>query len=228
MEDSVSPAQGRIVRAAEGSSWACLRSNGEAPTEQRAQLPEARVVCRERLEAAQQAQRLIEQAKQTAAEIVEQARRQREQSLESAHREARDHAAADLAAAWLTLRDREVRADEATLQRSLELAQLLAERLLQETLRLHPDAVMKLAREAVGQFWQARSVTIHAHPLDAEQIRSRLSELSVKAEAVAVIQDGSLGRGSLRVVSDLGSLDAHLAPQLERLVESLRRAMAKG
>jgi flagellar biosynthesis/type III secretory pathway protein FliH len=227
MEYRMSLSQGRIVRAGQGCCVAALDCNSETPTRPRGALPEARVVRREAVNAGLRARELLKEAHDEAAQIVAQAHRERDHVLQQARRDGLDQAAAELAAGWVALRDREVRADEATLQRSIELARLLAERMLRETLQLHPEAVVVLAREATAQFWQARAITIHAHPQDAEVLRAHLSELSVKPQALDVREDGSRSRGSLRFTSDLGALDADLAPQLQRLVESLRRALAK-
>jgi flagellar biosynthesis/type III secretory pathway protein FliH len=47
----------------------------------------------------------------------------------------------------------------------------------------------------------------------------------VGATATEVVSNPDLGRGSLVVVTDLGRIDARLAPQLARLAEAVRDAM---
>ena len=55
--------------------------------------------------------------------------------------------------------------------------------------------------------------------------RSRLPSLGVAVETVRVVPDGSRARGSLRIETDIGVLDADLAPQLDRLALRLRETL---
>ena len=50
--------------------------------------------------------------------------------------------------------------------------------------------------------------------------------LGVAVESVRVVPDGSRARGSLRIETDIGVLDADLAPQLDRLALRLRETLS--
>jgi flagellar biosynthesis/type III secretory pathway protein FliH len=47
------------------------------------------------------------------------------------------------------------------------------------------------------------------------------------AQVASITSDATLERGSLRLHTDLGTIDAQLRPQLERLAAALRDALAK-
>jgi flagellar biosynthesis/type III secretory pathway protein FliH len=55
-----------------------------------------------------------------------------------------------------------------------------------------------------------------------------LSSLGVAVETVRLLPDATRTRGSLRIETDIGVLDADLAPQLDRLALRLRETLANG
>ena len=73
----------------------------------------------------------------------------------------------------------------------------------------------------------ARRVTIIAHPEDARFIEQALA-LVQAGGAAHVLADPERPRGSLRLDTDIGVLDADLAPQLDRLLPKLRESLRHG
>ena len=167
-------------------------------------VPYGRVVPREVVDAHAQAEAVLEGAR------------------ERARVEARAEAHAELAAAWLVLRGREEERAERDLERAIQLATLLAERLVGGALELDSARVVAMARAALAELRGARKVTIDANPLDADALRVHLEESPLPGAAVDVRVDPALARGALVVHTDLGTLDARLRPQLERLAQALR------
>jgi flagellar biosynthesis/type III secretory pathway protein FliH len=51
------------------------------------------------------------------------------------------------------------------------------------------------------------------------------SDLASVAEVTRIVPDATRTRGSLRFDTDLGTLDADLAPQLDRLAKKLRASI---
>ncbi|HEU4535613.1 MAG TPA: FliH/SctL family protein, partial [Polyangiaceae bacterium] len=129
-----------------------------------------------------------------------------------------------LAAGWLRLRSAEAEALRAREGQALAVARLLAERLLGRALALEPALMADLARAALATVVRARRVVLRAHPADADSLRQHLHHLGLDAAAIEVHDDPERPRGGLRAETDLGTLDADLAPQLDRLVDALRRA----
>lgn len=189
-------------------------------------LPRGQVVRREVLEAAERAQRLLNLAEERAARIVSEAAQAAAELRLRAEAEGRADAAAQIAARALALRQREAEADARALDRSVELARLLAERLLGESLRVAPEQVTALARQALAEARGARQIRLLAHPEDAQILEHSLPLLGVDAATVQVRCDPSRKRGDLRIETEIGVLDAELSPQLERLSLKLRESLS--
>jgi len=143
-----------------------------------------------------------------------------------AEAEGRADAAAKIAAHAIALRQNEARADERALNRSVELARLLAERLLGESLRVAPEQVVALAKQALSEARGARRIHLVAHPEDAQILEHSLPALGLDPSTAQVRVDPSRARGNLRIETEIGVLDAELAPQLERLSLKLRESLA--
>jgi flagellar biosynthesis/type III secretory pathway protein FliH len=150
------------------------------------------------------------------------AERIREEAKREAAREAREEEAARVAAAFLALRQADEQRAERDLDRVVELATILAERLIGEGLKMEPERITGLAANALAETRGARDVRIDANPDDVAALREALAATSHTATVNA---DPALARGSLVVHTDLGTIDAQLRPQLDRLAKALREAM---
>jgi flagellar biosynthesis/type III secretory pathway protein FliH len=107
----------------------------------------------------------------------------------------------------------------------LTVAVALAERLVGATLELDPTRITTLANGVLAEARGARRAVIHAHPLDAEVLRTHLTASSLDAQSVAIESDESLARGALRLHTDVGIIDAQLTSRLDRLADALRDAL---
>jgi len=184
-----------------------------------------RVVSKEEVDLALAAREAVVRARKEAAAIVQAAQAERDRILEEARREGLAEGTARLASAWIALRARQAGSAREMEEQAIAVARLLAERLLGEALRVDPTVVVALAREAMRPLVRAKRVTIEAHPEDAPVLRANLGALPVDPTVVEVVASSDRARGSVRVCSDLGTLDADMAPQLDRLVEALRREL---
>jgi type III secretion protein L len=175
----------------------------------------ARRLAREVIEARAEAERIVAEAKAQADEVV------RTAAAEAAT-EAREKEVARLAAGFLELREADARRAERDLDRLVELAVILAERVVGEAIRVEPSRIAELAAAAIQEARGARRVRIDASPEDVGPLRETLGEIGQSAEVSA---DSTLRRGSLVVHTDLGRVDARLEPQLTRLAAALREAL---
>lgn len=215
---------GRVIPAPDGDDRT-TEPRVEKPRASR--LPHGRVVPPGVVDAAEQANAIVARAETRAAELLAQARREAAALRLKAEVEARAEAAARVAAQALALSLRDAQSLERNLDRIVELSRVLAERLLGEALELEPRRVVAIARRALEEARGARRVTIVAHPEDATLIEQAL--LSVHAGGAAlVLADPERPRGSLRLDTDIGVLDADLAPQLDRLLPKLRESLGNG
>lgn len=185
----------------------------------------ARLVLRPELEAETRARDIVARAEHEARAILDQAEREASGVRLIAEAEGRANGAASVAAQALKLAAVEKELDSRHLDRTIALARLLAERLIGAELSANPERITELARTALRETGGARQVVIHAHPEDARALEATREILGLPADAVRVQPDVARGRGSLRLDTEIGVLDAELAPQLERLSLKLRETL---
>lgn len=207
----------RVVRAesAESAVPVSVPSGGDT-------LP-ASIVPAPVVDAHAQARSIIASAEARARELVDGAEAELERLKAEARRTGRELALAELSARALSLSRAEATLDERALSRSTELSRLLAERLLGEALQLEPARVVSLARAALAEARGARSITIVAHPDDLPELERALRQGELE-RVTRVVPNAERARGSLRLETEIGVLDAELSVQLDRLVAALRAA----
>ena len=177
------------------------------------------------VDACRRAQRRIADAREVAARIRQQVEKEVADLRLQAETRARADAANEVAAQVIALTAREVQGLERQRDQMVQLARLMAERLLGEQLRLAPELVVSVASQVLEQARGARRVRLLAHPDDAPVLQRSLERLKLAQRVVEVVPAAELGRGDLRAETEIGVLDAQLAPQLERLAEKLREAL---
>lgn len=164
-------------------------------------------------------------AEERARAILSDAERRAEEAVERGKAEGRTEGLAEFATQSLRLLEREARADEASLDRMVELSRLLAERLLGHALSVSPGEIVSLARQALDEARGARRIRIHANPTDAEVLARVTAELDPDGRVHTVVPDPALLRGDLRFETDIGTVDARLGPGLTQLSARLREAL---
>lgn len=211
-------ARGRILRAEEaGTSQITLRSGSDAESMPRGRLVPAAVV-----EAKEEASQIVADARAQAEVLLAEAARASSDARAKAIGEGRAQGAAELASAWLRLRAEEDARNDRDLEQTLALARMITERLLGEALAMDPARLLSIARQALAQARLARRVLIVCHPDDQGVLAREMPALGLESAIVELQADPSRSRGSLRFETDLGILDADLAPQLDRLLAALR------
>jgi flagellar assembly protein FliH/type III secretion protein L len=181
-----------------------------------------RIVQRSVAEAAREAADRMARAEKAARAILDDADRAARSIRDQARAEGRQEGVAELAAAWIKLRAEESARDERDLDRTVELARAMAERLVGEALELDPAKIAAMARQTLASARQARHIAVRAHPADAETLRMHLASLGLEQGTIEIHADQARTRGSLLLETDLGILDADLTIQLDRLARSLR------
>jgi flagellar biosynthesis/type III secretory pathway protein FliH len=209
----------RVIRAADTATVQPLLPPTVRP-------PTYRRIAREEVEARLCAERIEQEARARAAAIVEEARTFAVTAGAQARAEALEQAQTQAIAQWVAVR----RAEDARLGRDTDrviaLAVVLAERLVGATLELAPERIATLAQAVLAEARGARRATIDAHPVDAAALREQLGATGLAAFAMEVRDDSTLARGALRLHTDVGTLDAQLAPRLERLAVALADLLA--
>ncbi len=214
--------RGRVLLREDAEAGAALPMPSSAPRG----LPFGRVLPKALVDASTEATRILSKARTEAQQLLASAERQSADLRLRAEAEARAEASAKLAAHALSLATYEAKADERALDRSVALARLLAERLLGASLAVAPEQVVTLARQALSEARGARRLSIVAHPEDAKLLNGSLASLGVAVETVRILPDSARARGSLRIETDIGVLDADLSAQLDRLALRLRETLS--
>ncbi len=215
----MSPPRARIVRAAEtGTLHPLLAPRAATASHKR--------IAREEVEAHFNAERIEREARARAEAILAEAWSKGAAAGQRAASEAREEAHARAIAQWIAVRRVEDARLAADADRVVTLAVVLAERLIGASLEVEPTRVASIAQSVLAEARGARRATLEAHPLDAEVLRQHLATLGLQAGAVDVRDDPALARGALRLHTDVGILDAQLAPRLERLAVALRDVLA--
>jgi type III secretion system HrpE/YscL family protein len=184
------------------------------------------VIKRNMLLANQDANEILAEAREEARRIVEDARRNAQSIFDSASEDGYRAGAGQwseaLADAWKS-RDRYVAANEAAL---LKLAVRIAEKLLGEQLRIAPDSIASIVREATASMRRAERLVIQVHPEDATLLNEGIASLRTPVREVEVCSNSSLSRGDCIVESDIGVIDARLETQLQNLERALTASVA--
>jgi flagellar biosynthesis/type III secretory pathway protein FliH len=184
-----------------------------------------RRVPRDVVEASDRAKRILADAEARANTLLEAAARSAGDVRIRAEAEGRAEGVAQVSAAALRLNANEAAFDERNLDRSIELAKILAERMLGHALAIDPTVAASLARQALTEARGARRVRIFAHPDDVTALEQERTTLGLPENAVVIFSDAERQRGDLRLETEIGVLDASLAPGLERLAKKLREAL---
>ena len=108
---------------------------------------------------------------------------------------------------------------------ALEIACLLAQRIIEAELKGDPDLRLSLARAAVRRLGEAQKVTIRLSPADVEAVTSvagAAETLGIPLARVEVVTDTNLSPGDSIVESDTAMVDGRVGTRLEELRRVLR------
>ncbi len=111
------------------------------------------------------------------------------------------------------------------------LIRTCVEKIIDGELRLHPDAIVGVVRNALRDARQQREIMVRVHPADGEALaknKPRLLEMLARAQTIEIRTDESIKRGGCVVVTELGTIDASLERQLEALGQALETELKEG
>jgi flagellar assembly protein FliH len=97
----------------------------------------------------------------------------------------------------------------------------LARQVLRSELQLSPDAVARVAAEAVeAVLLSARHLTVQVHPQDLPLVAAGAQEV-LQARGARLVAHPGIERGGCRVESDAGAIDARIATRWAQAMASL-------
>ena len=102
----------------------------------------------------------------------------------------------------------------------VELAFLIAEKILGTEITTRPEAVVDVARQALKKIVKTDEVVLRVHPDDQKVLEGARDELSREVNAGGDLElraDSSVTRGGCVIETESGILDAQLDSQVNRL-----------
>jgi hypothetical protein len=115
---------------------------------------------------------------------------------------------------------------------ALEVAMMLARKIVEGELTTNVDKMMGTVRSAVRRLGESRRITVRLCPEDAELLTKENKQpgdvAGLSAARVEVVADPALGRGDCLVEGDLGSVDARLDTRFAELRRVIAEDAAEG
>ncbi|MCI0628795.1 MAG: type III secretion system stator protein SctL [Acidobacteria bacterium] len=189
-----------------------------------------KIIKKELFQASEEARDIVKAARQEAEKILVRAEQERAASVESGlqigYEEGLKRWNQILAGAWQTRENLKTEWEQSL----LHLAVRIAEKIIGEQLRLHPDTVISIVREALKSVGQERQLTLLVHPDHREMIQANLDRLQAMVGAsrqIHLVANADIAPGGCVVESELGVIDAKLETQLKCLEEVLLSASKK-
>jgi flagellar biosynthesis/type III secretory pathway protein FliH len=184
---------------------------GSAPREHREPAAMGRMAHDDQVTVAARAKRIVDNAEAAAAARLAEVREQMRAEL-----------ALELTQKLLELATLRARVLERAETDIIQIARLLAERIIAEELALDPGKLVLMARQALREVGGATQVRIVAAPGAVEALRHEMSRLeSSCAVRIEIVSDVNLGPGDLRLETDVGSIDARIGTQLTHLAAAV-------
>jgi flagellar biosynthesis/type III secretory pathway protein FliH len=179
------------------------------------------ILRREVLAAKREAETILEHAEKQAQQLLQQTEQQARSAREAAERAGYEAGLALAVEQVVRVARKEEELDQRALSRSIEIAQLLAERVVGKTLNESPDALAEMARAALEEVRGARQVRFLVAPDDVECIAQALARDLGSPMLVQVEAHPDLQRGDFEMRTDKGVLTAKLADRLRLLAKVL-------
>ncbi len=135
-----------------------------------------------------------------------------------------------LAKAVADLRRTGERLAEQSTADALEMAILIARRILEAELKTNPLALTGLVRSAIGRLGESRKVQLRLCPADAANVQAAGDTGPLGGVSVARVEiraDASLSPGDCIVDGEQGTVDGRVATRLEEVRRILSRALAE-
>jgi len=210
-----------MIEPAKGIKGPAASESVPSTTQQDA--PRAQVLRRVLVEASERAEQVLAEAELRARQLVSDAERRADDVRRVAVEEGRAQGHAEALARLNVVARLEAEADQRALERSVEMARILAERLIGVALTIDDVAVSGLATQVLSEVRGAHRIELHVHPADV----AVLERANLPASGLAIVADSTCARGDFRAVTDVGTIDAKLGERLDLLAVKLAEVVRK-
>lgn len=189
-----------------------------------------KIIKKELFEASQEARNIVDAARREAEQIVAKAEQERTASVDAGLQLGYEDGLKNwnriLAGAWQARENLKTEWEQSL----LHLAVRVAEKIIGEQLRLQPDAIVSIVREALKSVGQERQLTLLIHPDHRETVQANLDRLQAlvgPSRQIHLVANPDIAPGGCVVESELGVIDAKLETQLKCLEDILLSASKK-
>ncbi len=113
----------------------------------------------------------------------------------------------------------------------MDLAFRIAEKIIGKQLEMEPKTILSVVNQALQNVRQSKQITIRVHPDDAKILKrdpDQLQETLGRQRIIDVMEDKKVHRGGCIIESEIGTVEAQLHTQLERLKKVLLHAKEIG
>jgi type III secretion protein L len=194
----------------------------------KAALSSPKVLKREVYEATREAHDVVALAQQSARKIIEEAERDKAAIFEQAKSDGRVQGLAE----WnQLLQQARQKAEELSVsweQNMLRVAVRIAEKIVGEELKSHPEVIVEIVSEALRANRPGKHLVFQVNEGDVDILRNRidvLKRVAVTAD-VEIVASAKVAPGGCLIESELGIIDARLDTQLKLLEEVLVKSVS--
>jgi flagellar assembly protein FliH len=181
------------------------------------------LVMKERLQARAAAAGIIEKAQQQAQAIVGGAQAELARARKKGHREGRRAGERELAAQIAEAARLKDVASTRHLPGLIELAGLMAGRILRRELSLNPQSIEHICREVIRENRPGSLLKLVVNPRDLVRLQKERKPLVADPQTrVELSASPKIEPGGCMIHSELGEVDARLSVQLEELARALQ------
>ncbi len=192
-------------------------------------IPSPKVLKREVYEATRDARDVVTVAQERAKQIIEEAERQRDAIREQARQEGIEQGLTEWNRILAQARQRSEELVKGWEDTMLRLSIRVAEKIVGEQLRLHPDTIVGIVREVLKSIRPGKHLSIQVNQAEAPQVRARIERLKEalgSSSEIEIVASASVPPGGCVIESELGIIDARLETQLKCLEDALVRGVA--
>ena len=179
-----------------------------------------RVVKRRVVVALDDADRVLDSARDEAAQIINEAEGTRDQIQAAAREEGYQAGLAQWTAAIVDAENSADRYFRSAEEQLVRLAVGIARKIVAEQVRLSPETVVSITRQAISKLRQGRELTVQVHPEAVPMLEQRIAELQNVAGQgcrIHIAASHAIEPGGCVIISEFGTVDARLETQLKVL-----------
>ena len=174
--------------------------------------------------ASAKARELLQKAQQEAEEIVRKAKEQSDELRKNGYDSGYQEGLADTTELMVKARMEHEQFLKNANRDVMDLAFKIAEKIIGKQLETEPETIIAIVKQAMQSVRASKQVTIRVHPDDAKLLRANEEELQEalgRQRMIDIMEDKKVHAGGCIIESEIGTVEAQLQTQLDRLKKIL-------